>query len=79
MNGAGVTLRGTPAAVVLAGTRGTVAAAWRRHFAEKRCNPPLRGVLVLALGPSDDPRIPTIAIVDEPGSLFHFRAMSLRT
>ena len=33
------------------------------------------GVLVLAIGPSTDPRIPTIAIADEPGALFHFRSM----
>ena len=75
MNDAGAALRGTPAAVVLAGTRGKVAAAWRRHFAEMRCNPPLRGVLVLARGPSKDPRIPTIAIADEPGTLVHFREL----
>lgn len=74
MKPAGAALRGTPG-VVLAGTRGQVATAWRRHYAEEGENPPLRGVLVLAIGPSTDPRIPTIAIADEPGALFHFRSM----
>ena len=69
---AGAALRGTPA-VILAGTRGQVAAAWRRHFAASGVRPPLRGLLRLAPGPSPDPRIPTIMIADEAGVKLHFK------